>query len=108
MPFQQIPTRRARIIVPPEAGVTAAQLRSLARETMELGREAASLLQAIDAGWRGAARDRFFQIFASAPGRADEAASLADQLAGEVEGITVTVWDTVLETIWYPDQAFNS
>jgi uncharacterized protein YukE len=107
MPYKQVLMRRARIIVPPEAFAIGKQLRSLARETQDLGREAGSLLQGLDSGWQGQARGRFFQTFASLSSRADGAASRADHLAGQVETMTVTVWDSVWETIWQADSPFN-
>jgi len=108
MPYKQVLTRRARIIVPPEASGIGKQLRSLARETQDLGREAGSLLQGLDSSWQGRARGRFFQNFAWLPSRADGAASLADRLAGQVETMTVTVWDTAWETIWQADPPSNN
>jgi len=107
MPYKQVLMRRARIIVPPDAHGIAKQLRSLALESQDVGREAGSLLQGLDTSWQGRARGRFFQNFASLPSRADGAASLADRLASRVETMTVTVWDTAWETIWQADSPFN-
>ncbi len=103
MPYTQVLTRRARIIVPPEAHDIGRQLRSLARETQGLGRQAGSVLRDLDSTWQGRARERFFQTFGSLPSRTDGAGSQADRLAGQVETMTVTVWDSVWETIWQAD-----
>jgi uncharacterized protein YukE len=108
MPFTQVLTRRARIIIPPEAHDIGRQLRSLVRETRDVAREAGSLLRGLDSSWQGRARDRFFQTFTSLPSRTDGAASLTDRLAGQVESITVTVWDTAWETIWQADPPSNN
>src|SRR3990172_7943407 len=92
MPYQQVLTRRARIITPPEAYDIAGQLRSLAQTTHELGRQAASLLQGLNADWQGRSRERFFQTYASLPRRAGGAGSIADRLAGKIQSITVTIF----------------
>ena len=103
MAYKQVLMRRARIITPPEAHDIAGQLRSLARETHDLGREAGSLLQRLNAGWQGRSRERFFRTYAALPSRVGGAGSLADRLAGKVESTTVTVWETASETIWQAD-----
>ena len=107
MPYQPILTRRARTFTPPEAYEIARQLRSLGQTTHDLGRQAASLLQGLNSDWQGRSRERFFQVYASLPRRADGAGSLAGRRAGQIESMKVTVWETAWEMVWQADSPLN-
>jgi uncharacterized protein YukE len=100
MPYVEIEVRRSRTFVPAEAHGIAARWRGIATEIKGVAEGLRVLGSALETGWAGNARDRFMQGFGSVPGEVDGCAELLDSLAGQVESITVTEWETVTERIW--------
>lgn len=100
MPYVEIEVRRSRTFVPVEAHGIAARWRGIATQIKGVAEGLRVLGSALETGWAGNARDRFMQEFGSVPGEVDGCAELLDTLAGQVESITVTEWETVTERIW--------
>ena len=100
MPYIEVEVRRSRTFVPAEAHGIAASWRGIATEVRGVAEALRVLGSALEAGWAGNARDHFLQEFGSMPGEVDGCAELLDSLAGQVESITVTEWETVTERVW--------
>lgn len=100
MPYVEIEVRRSRTFVPAEAHGIAARWRGIATEIRGVAEGLRVLGSTLETGWAGNARDRFMQEFGSLPGEVDGCAELLDSLAGQVESITVTEWETVTEWVW--------
>ena len=100
MPFVQIPVRRAKAIVPPEAELIAAQLHSLRERGEALGAELTSIQTRLDQNWNGAAKHRFLVDFAVQPGASGADADCLGEKADRIAHLQVTIWQTVLETIY--------
>ncbi len=102
MPFVQIPVRRPIEIVPPEAELIAAQLHGLRAQADALGAELASIQTRLDQNWNGAAKHRFLVDFAVQPGASGADAACLGEKADRIAHLQVTIWQTVLETIYDP------
>ena len=100
MPYVEIEVRRSRTFVPAEAHGIAARWRGIATEIRGVAEGLRVLGSTLETGWVGNARDRFMQEFGSLPGEVDGCAELLDSLAGQVESIAVTEWETVTERVW--------
>jgi len=100
MPYVEVEVRRSKTFVPAEANGIAASWRGLATKVRGVGEGLRVLGSALEAEWAGNAKDRFMQEFSSLPGEVDGCAELLDSLAGQVESITVTEWETVTERVW--------
>ena len=103
MPYIEISVRRSRTFVPAEAYAIAARWRGLAKEIREIARGLRSLGASLKATWEGNAEQRFMAEFDAVPGNVTGCAELLESLASQVESITVTEWETVMERVWRPE-----
>jgi uncharacterized protein YukE len=102
MPFVQIPVRRPKELVPPEAELIAAQLYDLRERGEALAAELASIQGRLDQNWNGAAKRRFLVDFDVQPGASAADAAFLGEKADRIARLQVTIWQTVLETIYDP------
>ena len=102
MPFVQIPVRRPKEIVPLEAELIAAQLYGLRERGEALAAELASIQTRLDHNWNGLAKQRFLVEFDAQPGASAGDAALLGEKADRIARLQVTIWQTVLETIYEP------
>jgi len=102
MPFVQIPVRRPKEIVPLEAELIAAQLHGLRERGEALAADLASIQTGLDQNWNGAAKRRFLLDFAVQPGASAADSAFLGEKADRIARLQVTVWQTVLETIYEP------
>ncbi len=100
MPYVKIPVKRAHTFVPPEAHSIAASWRQLAHDISALATGLRGLGADLQGTWEGNSAQRFLGEYHPEPGNTDSSADLLSSLAGDVESITVTEWETVWETVW--------
>jgi uncharacterized protein YukE len=86
--------RVPRTFVPGEAHSIAAGFRSQAGRVRDLARQLRDVGGTLDTWWEGNAKNAFFGSFSSEPGNLDSYAAWLEDRAREIEGMTVTVWDT--------------
>ena len=103
MPFTQIPVRRPKEIIPPEAELIASQLHGLREQGERLSNELASIQARLGQNWNGAASQRFLADFDVQPGTSAADAAFLGDGAGRIASLQVTIWETVLETIFNPE-----
>lgn len=103
MPYIEVPVRRRKTFVPAEAHQIGASWRGLAGEIRAIADELRSLGATLEGSWEGNAKQRFMESFQPLPGDVQGCASLLESLAGQVESITVTEWETVMERVWRPE-----
>ena len=107
MPYIQVPVLRRKTFVPAEAPQIAGQWRGNAQRARDTAAELRSLGGGLDSSWDGNAADRFLGDFLPIHG---DVGSLADRLEGyasQVESITVTEWESVVEQVWQADDAWT-
>ncbi len=102
MPYIEIPVRRSRTFVPAEAQAIAARWRGLATEIRDTAERLRSVGASLDSTWEGNSKQRFMAEFDAVPGNVAGCADLLESLATQVESITVTEWDIVMERVWRP------
>ena len=100
MPYIEIPVRRSRTFVPPEAHEIAARWRALAAEIRKTSESLQAIGASLAATWEGVSKQRFMGEFESVPGNVASCADLLESLASQVESITVTEWEIVMERVW--------
>jgi uncharacterized protein YukE len=66
-----------------------------------------SLSGALDGTWDGNASDRFLAEFTPVSGDVEALAERLEAHASQVESITVTEWETVVERVWQADDAWS-
>jgi WXG100 family type VII secretion target len=103
MPYIEIPVRRSRTFVPPEAHGIAARWRALAKEIREISNSLQSVSASLNSTWEGNSKQRFMAEFESSPGNVAGCADLLESLASQVESMTVTEWEIVMERVWRPE-----
>ena len=102
MPYIQMAVRRSRTFVPAEAQAIAVRWRGLAREIRDTAEGCRSVCASLDSTWEGNAKQRFMAELNSVPGNVTGCAELLESLATQVESITVTEWEIVMERVWRP------
>ena len=103
MPYKSIPVQRARTITPDQAPAVAGELRLIAGRARELAGQLRSISGDMDATWQGRSQIRFLMDFGGEPGNGASAASWVEDRARFVAVMTVTVWETVMESVWVPE-----
>src|SRR3989304_3874201 len=103
VPYRSIPVQRARTITPDQAPVVAAELRSIAGRARELAGQLRSISGDMDATWQGRSQVRFLMDFGGEPGNGASAAAWVEDRGRYVAAMTVTVMETVMETVWVPE-----
>ena len=103
MPYRPIPVQRPRTINPPEAHAIAAELGAIAVRAMELAGQLRSITGDMEATWQGRAQARFLMAFGGEPGNGESAAAWLEGRGRHVAAMTVTVMETVHETVWVPE-----
>ncbi len=103
MPYQTLFVRKARHFIPPEASAPAAELQSIAREARDLSDQLKRIGARLESSWEGRARMRFLGDFEGLPPAGKSVAAWFEDQARRVGSITVTMWETVPETVWVPD-----
>ena len=86
--------RVPRTYVPPEAYSIAAGFRSQAARVRDQAQQLRNVGGTLDTTWQGNAKNAFFSSFSSEPGNLESYASWLEDRARQIEGMTVTVWDT--------------
>jgi len=103
MPYNTVLVRKARHFVPSEAPAAAAGLQSIAREARQIAMGLRRVASELESSWEGRSRSRFLDDFQGQPPAAESSASWFQTQGQHVGSITVTVWETVPETVWVPE-----
>ena len=103
MPYKSIPVQRARTFTPAEANAVAAELRSIAGKSRGLAGQLRSISGDMEVTWQGRSQVRFLMDFGGEPGNGASASAWLEDRGRHVAGMTVTVMETVLETVWVPE-----
>jgi hypothetical protein len=103
MPYVQVPVRRAEEIVPPEAARIASQLHRLRERGEALAVDLRAIETRLDNNWNGRAKDQFLGHFQTQARTSAGDAALLGERADYIARIHVTVWKTVLETVYRAD-----
>jgi uncharacterized protein YukE len=86
--------RVPRTFVPGEAHSIAAGFRAQAGRARDLARQLRDVGGTLNTWWEGNAKNVFFSTFSSEPGNLESYASWLEDKARNIEGMTVTVWET--------------
>jgi uncharacterized protein YukE len=86
--------RVPRTFVPGEAHSIAAGFRSQAGRVRDLARQLRDVGGTLNTWWEGNAKNVFFSSFSSEPGNLENYASWLEDRARNIEGMTVTVWES--------------
>lgn len=97
MTWARVPVRRAKIIVPEEAGVIAGRLRQISEQGEALAVELGRLQDRLNAMWEGTAKERFMGDFQVRPGMANSEADFVSKQADRIASMKVTIWETTWE-----------
>jgi uncharacterized protein YukE len=100
MPYIRIPIQRKHTFVPDAAGAIGGSWRSVADQVRSVASGLHSIGSALDGSWEGNSKQHFMTEYDPTPGATESSADLLDSLAGQVEGITVTEWETDWEKVW--------
>jgi WXG100 family type VII secretion target len=88
----QMPKRIIRKIVKPEeAPEVANRFRKAASKIIELAERLDRVARDLEPTWEGNSKERFFSTFWSTPGQIKSSAEILNQMAGEIEQITITI-----------------
>ncbi len=105
MPWMTVIARRPRTFVPPEAVALGDHFRKAAKQLRAGGSDFRGVSTELAGSWAGLSRERFMLDFGSRPGRLESAAEWAETMAGQLERIEVTVWETEENQVWVPETA---
>jgi uncharacterized protein YukE len=100
MPYIRIPVQRKHTFIPSEAAEISGSWRSLAGQVRSVASELHSLGGELDSSWEGQSKQAFLAEYSPAPGTTDSSADLLESLAGQVEGLSVTEWETDWQEVW--------
>lgn len=103
MPWRTVTNRRLVTFVPPEAAGIAGSFRSAASSVRGLAGDLNALRGSLDSSWQGNAKMAFMSKFNSMPGDLSSYASWLDSKAGEIESMTVSMWEEYEDREWYDD-----
>ncbi len=102
MPYETVSVQKARHFVPDEAHHIAAELRAIASDARDVTARLRSIGGNLGSTWEGRAKARYLDEFISEPSAGESVADWLEDQAQRVGSITVTEWETVLETVWVP------
>jgi len=100
MPYIRIPIQRKHTFVPAEAGAIGGHWRSLADQVRSVASDLHSLGGALDTSWEGNSKQHFMTEYDPTPGAAESSADLLQSLAGQIEHLSVTEWETDWQEVW--------
>lgn len=82
-----------KTIVPREAGLIASRYDNIAQELRQIADEMTRLMNEMEGGWKGNAKNRFYAEYGSDPSTLRATADFCNQCSRKIRSMTVTIYE---------------
>ena len=86
-----------KTIVPREAGLIAGRYDKIAQELRQIADEMTRLMNEMEGGWEGNAKNRFYAEYGSDPSTIRATADFCSQCSRQIRSMTVTTYELKVE-----------